>query len=238
MRSAAALVLVAFAALSSACAARPCMCVASAECGAGSSCVAGRCQRTAGVPELQANTRRLVVFPEAMAYVRRGEGATGGALPPLFTLGRAADGDARLYLRFSVPLEHDTQIVEAYVLLERSRALESDGLPLALRAARVIEPWEPRSIAWAFQPRYEETRTAGAPVPSGRALVRVDVRDIVQRWRLRDRRDHGIVLLTDGASPTGAAFAISEASAMGMEAATGAEGPRLELYVKGPTARR
>ena len=238
VRAAAALVLFASGALASACVARPRMCVASAECASGSSCVAGRCQRTAGIPEVQNDTRRLVLAPVAMAYVRRGEGATGGALPPIVTLGRESDGDARLYLRFAVPFEPETRVVEAYLMLHKSRALESDGPPIALRAARVVEAWDPRSIAWPFQPKYEEARTAGAPVPSGRELVRIDVRAIVERWRQRDRRDQGIVILAERETPLGAAFAVSEASVMGDESALGAAGPRLELYVKGQVARR
>jgi hypothetical protein len=217
------------------CVSRPRMCVASDECSSQFSCVAGRCQRTLGVAELQAGTRRVVMLPSTMAYVRRGDGASDGALPPLFTLGREGS-EARLYLRFSVPLPPEVNILEAYVLMNRTTAVDSDSAPLTMHAARVVEAWDPRSIAWTFQPRYEDARSAGTSITaSGRTLVRVDVREIVGRWRLHDARDQGIVIVADNATPLGVPFAISEASAMGVS--SGESSPRLELYLKDKTGK-
>ena len=233
------------------CVARPRMCVASSECGARQSCVVGRCQDSAGVPLIQKKeVRRLVLDPVAIAYVQRGRGATDGALPPIFTLGRSAGGDSRLYLRFAVPpaVAKDATILEAYVLLDRALAVQPDPTPIVLHAARVVSPWDPRSISWSFQPRVEDASAGGSPAtrvaPTARHLVRVDVRDIVQRWRSRDARDQGIVIEADNATDVGMAFALasSSGSSGGTGSSDGAEfsqasPPRLELYLAPETAR-
>lgn len=223
----------------SGCVARARMCAAPAECGAQASCVAGRCQRTGGVPAIQ-TARRIVLEPVAVAYVRRGEPVRSGALPPSFTLGRESDGEARLYLRFSAPLPREITVVEAYLLLERTRDLDSDPSPITLHAARVTDTWDPRSIAWARQPRIEETRSPSTTVTSaGRSRVRLDVKDLVAHWKSHDKSDQGLVILADTKSPTGIAFAFApsgnereprseepvEPSSLGLP-------PELEIYVK------
>jgi hypothetical protein len=198
-----------------ACVARPRMCSGPTECGTEAACVAGRCQRNDAVAALQ-SARRVLVQPSAVAYIRRGEGATGGALPALLTLGRAAEGEARLLLRFSIPATPN--IIEAYVLLERSDAVDIDPSPIALHAARIVDPWDARSVSWARGPAIEETRSPFTTVaPTAGSLVRVDVRDLVQRWRARDVHDQGIAIVAEGSTPVGVAFAPA---------------PRLELYVK------
>ncbi|WP_394848748.1 DNRLRE domain-containing protein [Pendulispora brunnea] len=245
------------------CVARPRMCVASSECGARQSCVVGRCQDSTGVPLIQKKeVRRLVLEPVAIGYVQRGRAASEGALPPIFTLGRSAGGDSRLYLRFAVPpaVAKDTAILEAYVLLDRSLAVQPDPTPIVLHAARVVTPWDPRSISWSYQPRIEDASAGGSPatrvVPAARHVVRVDVRDIVQRWRSRDARDQGIVIVADNSTEVGMAFALASGGSSGGSSAgssgagnagggSGAEAadsapsmsPRLELYLAPEPAR-
>jgi non-ribosomal peptide synthetase component F len=90
--------------------------------------------------------------------------------------------------------------------------------------------------------------------PAAGRLVRVDVRELVLRWRLHEQADHGIAVVADATSATGMAFALSpveenddsiELSARGAPVFGGAHepsrdsertrevsGPRLELYVK------
>lgn len=231
------------------CTQRPRMCSTATECGSKAGCVAGRCLPDGGTPAIQA-ARRLVVPPVDAAFVRRGDGATDGALPRLFTLGREPDGDATLFLRFSVPLPKDASVVEAYVLLERDDAVDTDPAPIVLHAARIVEPWDGRTLSWAVQPRVEDVRAPSTTViPSGRTTVRVDVRELVQRWQRHERADQGIAIVADNASRTGVAFALTVAgeasqgspvASLGAGAATsealrqGIEkmGPRLELYVK------
>jgi hypothetical protein len=198
---------------SSACVTAARMCSLPNECGPQAACVAGRCQRTTGVPAIQ-QTRRIVADPVAVAYVRSIDAPREGALPTSFTLGREGDGETRLYLRFAVPLAKDATVVEAYVLLERADVIDADPGPIALHATRIVDAWDPRTISWARQPRIEETRSPVTTVTSsGRVRVRVDVKDLVQRWRSHDRKDQGIALVADTKTETGIAFAFAPGGA-------------------------
>jgi hypothetical protein len=243
-----------------ACSPRARMCTTSGDCGPARVCVSGRCQTEVadgGAPAIQF-ARRLVLPPVDLAYVRRGD-SHGAALPTIFTLGRERDGDAVLLLRFSLPLTAASQVVEAYVLLERATAVETDPAPIALHAARVADGWDSRSVSWGALPRIEETRSPSTIVrEGGPAVVRVDVRDIVRRWAIHDPRDHGIALVAESTTPTGAAFVLVQGAekeqalmappgggVLGASASDRATGgdlghagsgqatmPRLEVYVK------
>jgi hypothetical protein len=136
-------------------------------------------------------------------------------MPAIFTLGREAEGAATLLMRFSLSLPKDAKIVEAYVLLSRSDGIDADPSPISLHATRIIDSWDSASVGWATQPRTEEVRTPSTRVdPVGRIVTRVDVRAIVERWALHDRRDQGIAILAENASPTGIAFAFLAPAAL------------------------
>ena len=236
------------------CTQRARMCNAPTECGASQGCVAGRCLPDGGVPAIQ-SASRLVYAPVDIAFVRRGDSPTGGAVPPIVPLGRASDGAALLLLRFDVPLAKDANVLEAYLDLERTDAVDVDLAPISLHAARIVAPWDGRSISWALQPRIEDTRGASTTVaPASGRIVRVDVRDLVLRWRLHEPADHGIAVVADTTSATGMAFALSpveendESNELSVKSASvfggtrepsrdtprtrEASGPRLEIYVK------
>jgi hypothetical protein len=163
------------------------------------------------------SARRIVVRPVDLAYVKSGDGPSGGGLPPLFALGR--DG-GKLFLRFSVPLPPTTNIVEAYVVLRRSAAVDDDPAAISLHATRIIEAWSGGSVTWALQPRAMEVRSPStlAP-PGGTPLVRVDVRDLVRQWARHDPLDQGIAIVAENETKTGTTFALDEE-------------PYLELYVR------
>lgn len=182
------------------------MCTASSECATQSACVAGRCQpdKPNVKPAIDA-ARRIVVRPVDLAYLRRGEGPSGGALPPLFALGRDS---AVLMMRFSVALPSTANVIEAYVVLRRSDAVDDDPAPISLHATRIVDAWEGRSISWALQPRVVETRAPATVVePGGPALVRLDVRDLVRQWPKHDTRDQGIAVVAENETRTGTTFA-------------------------------
>lgn len=217
------------------CAPRPRMCTASSECVTQSSCVAGRCQpdKANVKPAIDAG-RRLVVRPTDVAYLRRGDGTTGGALPPLFALGRDS---AVLMMRFSVALPATANIVEAYVVLRRTDAVDDDPASISLHATRIIDGWEPRSISWARQPRSADTRAPATLVePGGPALVRLDVREIVRQWPKHDPRDQGVAIVADNETRTGTTFAFRSLGVLAStdsrsSSATDVE-PYLELYLR------
>jgi hypothetical protein len=199
------------------------MCALETDCGARGSCVAGRCVAYGATAAINA-ARRLLFSPVDVAYVRREVDARDAATA---TLGGAHDEGAVVLLRFSALLPPESNVLEAYLLLERATDVDADPMPTALRAERVTAPWDSRSVSWARQPRFEE---AGAPVtrvsPSGGPLVRLDVRALVQRWRRRAQDDFGIAVIAQGASALGLAFALAAAGDRR------SVGPRLEVYVK------
>lgn len=190
------------------CAPRPRMCTASSECAAQTACVAGRCQpdKPTVKPAVD-SARRWVVAPTDIAFVTRGDPASDGALPPLFALGK--DGGV-LFLRFSVALPANANVVEAYVCLRRATVVDDDPAPISLHATRIIDSWEGRSTSWGSQPRIREVRTPATIVePGGPALVRVDVRDLVRHWGKHDPTDRGIAIVAEGDSRTGTTFALT-----------------------------
>ena len=235
-----------------ACVQRPRMCSVPNECGPGAACVSGRCLPDGGVPAIQ-NARRLLVEPVDVAYLHHGDALPGGELPEIATLGRASQSEAIVLLRFALVLPSDATILEAYLLLERTHAVDVDPAPITLHTARIVDPWDGRSVSWPLQPRLEDARSPSTTViPTGQTIVRLDVREIVQHWRAHATRDQGIAVVADDLSATGIAFALtasSEAPPLSVEplspeapralpndttARLGAQriGPRLELYVK------
>jgi hypothetical protein len=212
------------------CAPRPRMCTASSECATQSACVAGRCQpdRPNVKPAIDA-ARRLVVRPTDLAYLKRGDGPSGGALPPLFALGRDS---AVLLMRFSVALPSTANVVEAYVVLRRSDAVDDDPAPISLHATRIVDAWEGRSISWALQPRVVEARTPATVVePGGPALVRLDVRDLVRQWPKHDAKDQGIAVVAENETRTGTTFAFRSVASGATE-----RGASTDLFSGSPTS--
>ncbi len=178
--------------------------------------------------------RRLVVHPTDVAYLRRGEAAAGGALPPLFTLGRDS---AVLMMRFSVPLPVGANVIEAYVVLRRSDAVDDDPAPISLHATRIVEGWEQRSVSWSRQPRVVEVRTPGTLVePGGPSLVRIDVRDLVRQWPKHDPRDQGVAIVAASDSQRGTTFAFRAVGVVGTADSRSSSAadvePYLELYLR------
>ena len=137
-----------------------------------------------------------------MAYVRRGgEADQAGSAPAVARLGRG-DG-AMLLLRFDAPVPPQTNVVEAFVVLERESGADDDPASVALHAARIADPWSGADVSWAHQPRIVDV---GAPptrvVSSSPGLVRLHVDALVSHWRLREREDLGIAILAEGPKGT------------------------------------
>jgi hypothetical protein len=209
-----------------ACAPRPRMCAASAECTAQSACVAGRCQPDGpNVKPAIDTARRIVVRPIDLAYLRRGDPANGGSLPPLFALGRDS---AVLLLRYAVVLPVNVKVVEAYVVLHRTDLVDDDPTSISLHATRIVQTWEGRSTSWALQPKTVEARLPATVVePGGPSLVRLDVLDLVRHWPKHDREDQGIAVVADANAGSGSTFALRLAAATAPDVE-----PYLELYLR------
>jgi hypothetical protein len=204
----------------SACRPRPNMCAEARDCGR-SACVAGRCQSDAGVPQVDTSTR-FVYSPVDVACVND-EPPPSPGVPPLCVLGDSAG--ARLLLRFAVPLSDQADVVEAYVLLSRAPTVDADPAAISLHASRIVGDWDGRSMVSATLPAFEPSRSAETRI-GWSDVVRIDVRDIVKKWRRRDRTDRGLVIESTGSSPSGMAFALAP------DGEGAARPPVLELYVK------
>ncbi|MEI7892533.1 MAG: hypothetical protein WCI05_05555 [Myxococcales bacterium] len=173
-----------------------------------------------GIAEIQ-RAERLVLEPVARAWLRRGKPTAGR----LAVLGRDADSDSTLLFRFSATLPRDARVVEAYLLLERSDAVDMGPDPVELHALRIAEPWDERN-GWPFVPRLEDLRSPMTrATTSGPRVVRLDVTQIVRRWPTLDARDQGLAVVADVATPTGIAFVMEPLSETSL-------GPRLELYLR------
>ncbi len=218
-----------------ACAIRPRVCMSVGDCGANEACVAGRCVSTNASSKpavLGEGVVRLMAEPTEMAYLRPGD-PPGVGTPHIVTLGK--DTDARLFLRFSVPLPSDSEVVEAYLLLNRSDEVDSDpNPPIALHAARITDPWDARSISWALQPHVEDTRSPATYVTQ-RSVVRLKVVDLVAQWPRHDPRDQGLAVVADATNQTGMAFALASDATNIDPRGTSTIAPRLEIYVKMPS---
>ena len=117
-----------------------------------------------------------------------------------------------LLLRFALDLPPGITVVEAHLVLDRAPAVgDADPAPVVLHAARILDPWDARSIAWGRPPRLDEARFPATDASTTRAgTVRIDVRTLVRRWRLHAHDDQGIAILADGSTPTGMAFAVAD----------------------------
>jgi hypothetical protein len=202
------------AASTAACVRAPRMCVPGpvSGCGAGSTCVAGRCLST-GATAAIATATRVLYDPVDTAYLRPGEQA---ATTGLATIGRG-DGAFALF-RFAVPLSAQVTVVEAYLLLEPPDAVDLDPAPVTLRTERVVGDWS-SDTSWARRPALQDMGLPETRVEGGSRVVRLEVRALVERWRKRARDEMGVAVVADApsASRTGVAFVLPA---------------RLELYLK------
>ena len=183
----------------------------SALCMGEADCVA----RARAVP---ATSRRLLYDPVDVAYVSRRSGNAG--TPAFATLG--ADDGAAVLLRFSIELPPEARILEAFILLDRATRVDAVPGVVTLRAGRITQAWDSRSVSFAQQPRVEETGGLPTRVPfGGGSQVRLDVSALVRRWLRRGRDEFGIEVEADGPGQPGMTLDLAASS-----------GPHLELYVK------
>jgi hypothetical protein len=150
---------------------------------------------------------RIVVGADEIATIDSGDSDHRGAMPAVFILGRSSE-NTRLFLRFTLHLPTTGVMRSANLLLTRTGDIDMAPAPVELHAARIVDPWNARSITWPFQPRIEDVRAPHTTVFSaGAKIVRLDVRSIVQDWPLGDPNDQGIAVVSDRVSSTGTSFA-------------------------------
>jgi hypothetical protein len=172
-----------------------------------------------------ASSRRLLFEPVDFAYVRRG----GAERFPAEAVFGESDG-AILLLRFQAELPPQARVLKAFLLLHRAPGVSQGAAPVELRAAPVLDAWDGRSASWARGPRVACRAHRGTVVaPGAGEWIRIDVGDLVRRWRERPGGGRG--------SGGGYGVAIFASGRVASEPAVavvlgGAAAPRLELYVE------
>lgn len=193
-------------------------CALEADCDTRAACVAGRCV-TKGATAAIDSARRLLFVPVAMAWRAR-QGKDKEFDPTIVTLGRTSDGGAIAFVRFEAELPVETKVLEAYILLERASDIDVDPEPITLYPERILDPWDSSSLSWGRAPHTQDIGAARTRVSATSGpLVRLEIRDLVKRWRRRGSREFGVAIVADGDSATGIAFLWAPG------------GPKLELYV-------
>lgn len=202
----------------------PRACGPSATCKAGEACVMGQC-RLEGAPSPVAPTaRRVVLAPEAVAFVVDDD---DGPSPTVAPLGASVGPRARILLKFPAQSWSKDAIAAAYLVFDRADGVQAGPGDVRVRASRIVEPWSVKGGAgttWASPPRAEPIPGAEAIVaPRGPAPIRV----AVTPWAAElggKSRPWGLRVEGDG-----------EGAGFGVPIATGLAGgapPRLEVYFK------
>jgi hypothetical protein len=183
----------------------------------------------------------MVVRPADLAVLQRGAPTTRGELPKVFTLG-AAHEKVKLLLRFDLRLDKNATIVRASVLLDRSDAMMTDPLPVAIHADRVIGPWSPQTVTWSTAPPVEDARLPRTVITStSPSLVRVDVTGLVRLWLAHALGTHdpdqGVSIVSENETSTGMRFALGSTSLPDLQDFAAGEMvspglPRLEIYLR------
>jgi hypothetical protein len=228
---------VALACLAIACAPRAQLCEGARGCTSTSDCVAGQClPRDATLP--YAGARRFVLRPVDIALLD-GNGPSGGALPPVFTMGRGRAPGVELLLRFDVHLDRAATLLRASVLLDRADAALADRTPIALHAARVIGAWSPDRVSRSTAPPVQDLRLPSTWVDSSDpGLVRIDVTSLARRWLHHDPADQGVVLVAENTNAVGVTFALAGHPAPPYldrnedDPPASPQPPRLEIYAR------
>jgi hypothetical protein len=113
------------------------------------------------VPAIE-GARRWEIEPVEVACVRETELGAGESAATV-ALGRAG-GAAIVLLRFSLALPPDSDVLEAYVLLDRATDFEADPIPVSLHAERIQSPWSDVRVC-VTRARHGRERSRGVARP-------------------------------------------------------------------------
>lgn len=194
-------------------------CAGSASCASGTLCSAGRCRPAATTPA-SPETVRIVLPPKDIAVVSaRGPGGLGDAV----ALGRAANGETTILLRYMTSFRDDAEVVRAFIVLEPVSGAEPPRTPTRVEIARILEPWSSATVSYGREPRLAMPELSAIVPPRTPPRVRLEVTDIVRRWPRRRTDDQGIAVVARGDDPVGTVVATGLARG---------HAPSLEVYVR------
>lgn len=164
-------------------------------------------------------SRRLLLRPAALG-VARGRASSAG-LAPGVTLGRRADDDTALYVRFDSEWNQG-RIVSAFLLLDPLPGSPS-AEDVALEVWRARRDFTSQNFAWSAQPGLAPPFARGISRTLPPSPVRVDVTELLTFIAAHPSQDHGFVVRA------------SNQSDVGVTLATGLDGglpPRLDVYLE------
>ena len=189
-------------------------------CDRGRTCSAGQCSKP-GSEIVAPDAQRIVVAPDEMAVVARGNGET--ALPAEIPLGGAARAEAVVLLRFPTPWGKRVRVARAFLTLQPARGAVPERHPVLVSVARVLEPWSSRETSWGKMPRLSAFEGSAYSSVGPAKPLRIDVTTIVQRWALGRSADQGLALAASSDAPLGPSYATG---------VSGGLGPRLDVYLR------
>jgi hypothetical protein len=200
------------------CAAGPRPCRSPGACPPGNECLADRCLPLGAEP-VDANSRRVVLSPRAIAVVRPAAD-TRGAIPPSVTLGGPAAQSEQLLLAFPIAALGPGDVDAAFLLLEALQDADPSAADVPIEVTLAASDWA-SGISDAA-PSTRGPRGAGVGRTRPPAPLRIDVTAHVQALAQQPDNDHGFLLRAAQSTPRGAVYS------------TGADGslPRLDVYVR------
>ncbi|HET9930510.1 MAG TPA: hypothetical protein VFQ35_07480 [Polyangiaceae bacterium] len=206
------------AALSIGCEKGPIPCAGVGTCPNGRECLASRCVPEGGAAVPNAS-KRLLLRPSALGVARAH--AESGGMAPGVTLGRRADNDTALYVRFDSDW-NEGRVASAFLLLDPLPGSAS-GEDVALEVWRSRRDFVSSTFGWSVQPGLAPPFARGLARSAPPAPVRVDVTELLRFFATHPSQDHGFVVRATNQSESGVTLA------------TGIDGgapPRLDVYLE------
>jgi hypothetical protein len=198
----------------------PRICSERAPCGAGKTCVLGRC-RVEGTSPVSARAPRLSFEPEDIGLMAGDKALPRAELGPAIALGQR-DASALLLMRFAVKIPASSRLERALVVLEPLPDCTRRPGRVVIEVAHVLAPWSSADLRHHRVPKMTVPMHAATVSATPARALRLDVTELVREWRAEPERYHGLALLASGDSDTGACYT----SGLGWGV-----GPRLEVYL-------
>jgi hypothetical protein len=190
-------------------------------CQKGRICALGRCRKKGTVP-VSTKAEKLTFQPEDLAWIHGSSIVAPSELGPTIRLGKRGDHET-LLMRYAIELPEKAKVQRALLVLDPMPECAPRPGRIALELAHVLSPWRSAELTRGSQPRLDlPMRLADMRATPAQAL-RIDVTEIVRRWAKHRKRYHGVALIANGASDTGACFTTG---------LTWGEGPRLQIFLR------
>lgn len=182
-------------------------------------CVVGRC-RAPSASVVAVESRRVVVLARDVAVLSSAAEVEKDARVVPF--GAAASGAAIVLMSFDADVTNAVTVDGAFLVVEPEAASPGPTSAVRLEVAPILAPWKSPTVSWGRTPTLGLAVAEVRVPPSRRSPLRVDVTEIIAKQR---GIGHGLALVASGSDPVGARL---------VTAARSSNGPRLELYLKGP----